>query len=273
MNIDIDQIKEITDYINNYRSIHQASPLIWNDTIKLASQNWSNFLLHNNIFKHSGNPLYGENIAYFEGYNLDTIALLKLAVDNWYNEVKKYDFSNPDFSKDTGHFTCLVWKSSTSFALGLSIDNVTKKVYIVMNTSPPGNYIGQFKDNVLPAINMPIVIPTKITHFPQMNLETKTYIIKSLNTITGELITFGSLSTVLKDIMTLKNYINTSISFSNSSSNSSSNLSYPYYPYDRPYYPSYPYYPYYDPYDHYLYAPKQSDKNSNIEQDNEVTKQ
>ena len=142
---------EITDYINKYRALHQAPPLTFDNTIAQASQEWSVNLLTNNVFQHSGNKLYGENLAYFTGYGNDLMVLLKKSVDAWYNEVKMYDFNNPGFSASTGHFTCLVWKSSTSYGIGISVD-AKSRAYIVMNTSPPGNYVGQFKVNVLPAL-------------------------------------------------------------------------------------------------------------------------
>ena len=132
----IDQKNEIANYINQYRANHQSPPLIWDDTIASFSQQWSFYLLSNNLFQHSGSALYGENLAYFEGYGSDLITLLKKAVDNWYNEISLYDFNNPGFSTTTGHFTCLVWKSSTRFGMGFSIDTNGNKVDITMNTSP-----------------------------------------------------------------------------------------------------------------------------------------
>lgn len=155
-----EQITEITNYVNAYRAKNQAPPLIWDATIAEFSQSWSFYLISNNEFKHSGNHLYGENLAYFQGYGTDTMALLKKAIDLWYDEITLYDFKNPGFSHATGHFTCLVWKSSTKFAMGISINDVTNAVDITMNTSPPSNYIGQFQENVLPVI--PISSPTPV---------------------------------------------------------------------------------------------------------------
>ena len=85
-----DQITEITTYINNYRRLHQARPLVWDTTIMNASDKWSQYLLTNNLFQHSGNPLYGENLAYFRGYGVDIVTLLKKSVDSWYNEISSY---------------------------------------------------------------------------------------------------------------------------------------------------------------------------------------
>jgi len=65
----------------------------------------------------------------------------------WYDEVTNpgYDFKNPGFSSGIGHFTALVWKSSTKLGCGIS------GVYVVCRyCDGPGNYMGQFPDNVFP---------------------------------------------------------------------------------------------------------------------------
>jgi hypothetical protein len=178
------QKTEITDYINKYRAIHQAPPLAMDDSIVQVSQDWSAQLLATNVFQHSGNKLYGENLAYFSGYGSDIMVLLKKSIDAWYNEVKSYDFANPGFSSSTGHFTCLVWKSSTSYGIGISVD-AKSRAYIVMNTSPPGNYVGQFKVNVLPALTpgpspAPAPVPAPV---PDNVKNNKIYIINMLYNI------------------------------------------------------------------------------------------
>jgi len=158
-----DEINEITGYINNYRQINQAPPITWDTTIAQYSQSWANYLLKNNLFQHSGTPLYGENLAYFKGYGTDLMTLLKLAIDMWYNESKLYDFNNPVFSEATGHFTALVWKSTTNFGIGFAINPDTTAVDICMNLSPPGNVEGEYTLNVLPAISQVIVPSTTPT--------------------------------------------------------------------------------------------------------------
>lgn len=157
-----DQITEITNYINSYRAKNQAPPLTWDTTIAQFSQQWSYYLLSKNEFRHSGNNLYGENLAYFQGYGSDVMGLIKKAIDLWYDEITLYDFKNPGFSHATGHFTCLVWKASTKFAMGISINTMTNAVDVTMNTSPPGNYQGQYQENVLPLAPTPILpgVPT-----------------------------------------------------------------------------------------------------------------
>ena len=160
--ITVEQKTEITNYINNYRARHQSPPLTWDETIATFAQQWSFYLLSNNLFQHSGSALYGENLAYFEGYGNDIVVLFKKAIDNWYNEITLYNFTNPGYKQGTGHFTCLVWKSSTKFGMGVSIDpSNNNKVDITFNSEPPGNYQGQFAQNVLaPTGTTPLPLPT-----------------------------------------------------------------------------------------------------------------
>lgn len=76
--------------------------------------------------------------------------------DNWYNELYKpgYDYSRPGYQSGAGHFTQLIWKSSTSVGVGIAIKN-GKEFYGVAQYTPQGNlyYVGEmakaFKDNVL----------------------------------------------------------------------------------------------------------------------------
>jgi hypothetical protein len=162
------QQQEIVDYINVYRAKNQASPLLWDSTIALFSQHWSDYLLSNKLFQHSGTQLYGENLAYFQGYGSDPMTLLKNAVDAWYNEISAYNFSQPGFSETTGHFTCLVWLASTHMGMGISYNATTNTAIITMNTSPPGNVIGKFQQNVLPLVGSipPVIVPPPPTTPP-----------------------------------------------------------------------------------------------------------
>lgn len=151
------QKMEITGYINQYRKAHQAPDLVWDETISTYSQSWANYLVINNLFQHSGSQLYGENLAYFKGYGNDIMTLIKLSIDLWYKEIEYYNFSKPSFSSETGHFTCLVWKNSKKFGIGISIADDT--AVISFNSSPPGNVVGEFEQNVLPKLNE-VPLPT-----------------------------------------------------------------------------------------------------------------
>lgn len=187
------QITAITNYVNTYRAKHQSPPMTWDPTIATISQHWSYHLLSTGAFQHSDTANYGENLAQLQGYGSDLVTLYRKAIDLWYKEISLFDFSNPDFSPSTGHFTCLVWVASTSFGMGLTLDTTTNTVDIVMNTSPPGNVIGQFAQNVLPIItSTQTVVTTPITN--------KQDIINELNALITELNANKKKSAVISDI-------------------------------------------------------------------------
>ena len=58
----------------------------------------------------------GENLA--EGY-----ANATASIEAWGNEREKYNFQDGGFSEDTGHFTQLVWKATTTVGCGRSFCN------------------------------------------------------------------------------------------------------------------------------------------------------
>lgn len=148
-----DQDKEtITKHVNQYRALHNSPPLVWDNTIAGFADNWSSFLLKNSAFYHSNNTMYGENLAYFQGYTATPVELILKSIDLWYDEIRMYDFNVSQYTSGTGHFTCLVWKASRSHGFGYSYNTTTKEVIVSMNTSPPGNIIGEFKENVLPLV-------------------------------------------------------------------------------------------------------------------------
>ena len=70
-----------------------------------------------------------------------------------YDEVCKYNFdnANPEFDMETGHFTQVVWKDSIALGMGKAEGKDSKgrpATFIVGRYRPPGNYNGQFKENV-----------------------------------------------------------------------------------------------------------------------------
>merc|ERR1712008_189073 len=75
------------------------------------------------------------------------------AVKSWYDELTKpgYDFSKPGFSHGTGHFTQVVWKSTTRLVCAVHVCNPLRTKsgipmgrnpgnFFVCEYSPPGNY-------------------------------------------------------------------------------------------------------------------------------------
>lgn len=97
-----------------------------------------------------GNSKYGENLS--AGYG-DATSSIKA----WGDERSKYDFNNPSFSGETGHFTQMVWKSTSKVGCAaVKCNNIIgsgQQWFVVCNYSAPGNYIGEFPKNVLRQTN------------------------------------------------------------------------------------------------------------------------
>ncbi|KAI2793346.1 hypothetical protein POX_b03400 [Penicillium oxalicum] len=158
---------------NDFRKLHEAKPLTWNDELAEYSRKWAEGCL----WKHSDGP-YGENLAF--GY-----PNASAAVDAWADEVKYYNFKKPTgFTEETGHFTQLVWQSTTEVGCAAvncgygkdkrsvqrgKIDSRAERLlprddegdtraqgwFVVCEYKPPGNIVGEddkyFKENVKPA--------------------------------------------------------------------------------------------------------------------------
>ncbi|CAF1080630.1 unnamed protein product [Brachionus calyciflorus] len=135
---------------NKYRALHGAPNLVNDQSVTNTAQKYAEYLSSNNLFKHSAASGLGENLASMSGSNLGTCeALADRFTDMWYNEVKFYNYNNGGFSMQTGHFTQVVWKSTTRLGCGLAISG--NRAVGVCNYSPPGNVVGAFQKNVLPA--------------------------------------------------------------------------------------------------------------------------
>ncbi|KAI9854221.1 MAG: hypothetical protein M1824_000547 [Vezdaea acicularis] len=123
---------------NFYRAQHNASALTYNDTLAGTGSDWTKGCK----WAHSGGP-DGENLA--AGYNSTNASITA-----WVMEREQYNFAKQGFSEQTGHFTQVVWKSTTSVGCGRKLCN-TKTVpgwYVVCEYWPPGNVGGQYDSNV-----------------------------------------------------------------------------------------------------------------------------
>ena len=92
----------------------------------------------------------GENLAWFwsskRGFKSEDCWQV---VQAWYDEHQFYDYQKSQFSPEVGHFTQLVWKSTTRVGCAQVFAKTAKGgVYTVCNYMKPGNEIGQFRQNV-----------------------------------------------------------------------------------------------------------------------------
>lgn len=137
-----DFASQILEAHNNKRSLHKDTPsLSWSDELASYAQDYADKYDCSGTLTHSGGK-YGENLAV--GYDATG------SVDAWYNEIDSYDYSNPTFSSSTGHFTQVVWKSSTELGCGIKKCGSYWGSYVICSYNPAGNYLGKFADNVEP---------------------------------------------------------------------------------------------------------------------------
>ncbi|MCK8604329.1 CAP domain-containing protein [Desulfoferrobacter suflitae] len=133
---------------NYYRALHGSPAVTWSDTVAASAQAWADTCP--SVHSSSG---YGENLAW-ASYALTPQG----AVDLWYAEEPLYDYNNPGFSMATGHFTQVVWKSTTQIGCGCKTGCTSPSPYCacVCQYNPPGNVFGQFAENVLPPSTTPV---------------------------------------------------------------------------------------------------------------------
>ena len=135
---------------NKYRTKHHAPPLKINSELNRIAQQYANYLAQNDCFQHSDNEYRGESL----GENLymcyGTKITGKAMTDAWYNEIKQYNFNASTFTSGTGHFTQVVWKDSKEVGFAYA-QSRSGNYYGVANYYPAGNFMGEFRKNVLPA--------------------------------------------------------------------------------------------------------------------------
>ncbi|KAF9012625.1 CAP domain-containing protein [Cyathus striatus] len=136
---------QVVQLHNSYRAQYGANPVSWNQDLYASTLQWAQGC----NFAHSGGSGYGENLAAGSGgYSFSD------AMNTWMSEVSQYDYNNPGFSSDTGHFTQIVWKATTGVACAVAtcpagtIFSSLESNYYVCRYTPPGNVIGQFAQNV-----------------------------------------------------------------------------------------------------------------------------
>ncbi|XP_028392284.1 cell wall protein PRY3-like isoform X2 [Dendronephthya gigantea] len=134
-------------YFHNFlRIVHDSPPLKWSDVMEDRSQAWADYLNAIQEMKHRESTTVGSNI--YQTSTPEDIDLVCLeAVVFWYNEVKKYDFNKPGYSKETGHFTAMVWSATEIFAVGEE-GQADGNFYVVAEYDPRGNMDGGFAENV-----------------------------------------------------------------------------------------------------------------------------
>jgi uncharacterized protein YkwD len=117
-------------------------PLTWSDAAAQHAQAWASGC----TFTHSNDSSYGENI-----FAATTSTSPGGVVASWEAEKSDYDYATNQCSSICGHYTQLVWRSTTSVGCGVatctsgspfSVGGGTWQFW-VCNYDPAGNFVGQ----------------------------------------------------------------------------------------------------------------------------------
>ena len=162
---------------NRWRAEHQAPPLAWSSELARYAQAWAETLVrrHPGELLHSddgtgtrpeakelGYGGWGENLYWGSAVRWTdgrTEAKRDLpaehVVDSWGSEVEWYDFvsgeCSPAAEHGCGHFTQMVWRTSTHVGCGRAFGSDDAQVW-ACSYDPPGNFVGEHQENVLAAV-------------------------------------------------------------------------------------------------------------------------
>ncbi|KAM8934540.1 Golgi-associated plant pathogenesis-related protein 1 isoform 3-T3 [Pelodytes ibericus] len=140
--------KELLNEHNKYRRLHGSGSLQLSTSLTQEAQKWADHLVGIRALQNSDTQ-HGENLWYRWGTDT-SLPTGKEVAESWYNEISKYNFTNPGFQSGSGNFTQMVWKLSSQVGFGLSTDS--KGMYIAVGFYDPAGNIankGYFEDNVL----------------------------------------------------------------------------------------------------------------------------
>ena len=120
--------------------MENTNPVTWNAGIADVAQKVADGFSCGAQLEHSHSSYQGkglgENLAY--GFDFESGA----SINAWFNEIHLYDYSKPGFYENTGHFTQLVWASTTQIGCGYKVCPPEENgVYVVCEYMPQGNVI------------------------------------------------------------------------------------------------------------------------------------
>ena len=141
-NVDND-VQDALDVHNAARAEVGVAPLTWDDTLAKEAEAYAKELARRHRFEHArDNNGHGENLYW---YSATTNTPMSDASKSWYDEIEVYRYRKccgPDFS-ETGHYTQMVWHSTTAVGIGVAVSS-RGETYVVARYNPSGNWQGEY---------------------------------------------------------------------------------------------------------------------------------
>ncbi|KAF3341916.1 pathogenesis-related protein PRB1-3-like protein [Carex littledalei] len=131
------------DYVNAHNKARSAvgvGPVTWDTTVQEYAQGYANKRKGDCQLIHSGGK-YGENLFWGNGKDYSGVD----AVNAWVDEKQYYNYNTNTCAsgKVCGHYTQVVWRSSTKIGCARVVCDKNAGIFIICNYSPPGNYVGE----------------------------------------------------------------------------------------------------------------------------------
>lgn len=131
--------KLLLEQHNKWRAEVGVEALAWSDELARSASKWANALQKDNCGFYHSKDKYGENIWKGTSGFYTVIDV----VDSWAAEIKDYNYATNtcNAGKVCGHYTQIVWRSTTSVGCAqVECDGTTTWV---CQYDPPGNWVGE----------------------------------------------------------------------------------------------------------------------------------
>ncbi|CAF0871245.1 unnamed protein product [Rotaria sordida] len=141
------------DIHNILRARHCVSPLVLDEETNIRAQIYAEHLARKDgkklIHSTDAGYLFGENLyAIRRKTPITNLSAFKVVL-TWYAEIALYNYNNPGYNESIGHFSQIVWKDTEKLGVGYATAREGRKMFVVAQYEPPGNYNFEYKTCVL----------------------------------------------------------------------------------------------------------------------------
>ena len=140
---DDNDVQGALDVHNAARAEVGVAPLTWDDALAKEAEAYAQELARRHRFEHDRDRNgHGENLYW---YSASTNTPMSNASKSWYDEIEVYRYrkcGGPNFS-ETGHYTQMVWHSTTAVGIGVAVSS-KGETYVVARYNPTGNWQGEY---------------------------------------------------------------------------------------------------------------------------------